>query len=169
MPGLRCLLSATDVVMRGKHPGGKIIKPGTDRARQLAFEDFWEATELSRMLVADASKWEARFVGSLVGTMTVGERMALPGHRVRIVWVTGDATLTKIATVDWAHGTAAVNDFLPYLEKLKQCMGCVEDEAEIIAIVELLNFATFAAWAAQRGDWEGALVIYTGDNRNVHY
>ena len=127
MPGLRCLLSATDVVMRGKHPGGKVIKPGNDRARQLAFEDFWEATELSRMLVAGASKWEARFVGPLVGTMTVGERMALPGHRVRSVWVTGDATLTKTATVDWTHGTAAVNDFLPYLEQLKQCMGCVED------------------------------------------
>ena len=153
--------------MRGQHPHGKVGKPGGDRARQLAFDDFWEATELSRILVADASEWEARFVGSLAGTLTVGERRALPGHWVRVVWVTGDTTLTKTATADWTHGTAAANDLLPYLERLRQCTGHVEDEAEIIAIAELLNFATFAAWAAQRGDWEGALVIYTGDNMDV--
>ena len=52
----------------------------------------------------------------------MGERLILPGRRVRIVWATGDATLTKIATVDWTHGTTAVNDFLPYLETLKQCV-----------------------------------------------
>ena len=40
--------------------------------------------------------------GALAGAPMRNERPALPGSDHRVVWVTGDAKLERIATVDWA-------------------------------------------------------------------
>ena len=120
------------------------------------------------MLVADPSQWETRFAGLLSGTLTIRERMALPGKRTRLVWVTGDATLERIATVDWTHKKAAMGDVRQYMQPVREAIGSDEGEECIIAVAELLNLVAYAAFGGSSGDWLGALVMYTGDNMNVH-
>ena len=82
------------------------------------------------------------------------------------MWVTGDATPTRVGTVDWTgkkFAASSVRDFLPALKanlKLSE-----KEEDVIIAIAELLNYVTFAA---TRGPaWFGKMVVYGGDNTNV--
>ena len=79
-------------------------------------------------------------------------RLALPGNRVRLVWVSGDATPTIIATVDWTHQRFARNLVADFLETLAQVVGGEAHEGEIIAVAELLNLVTFAA--ASGKEWE---------------
>ena len=107
MPAMVCTLHAADALLKGGAEGGKVRQGKSDAARGRQFVDFWSATELARTLVASETQWETRFSGLLAGVLSVRERMALPGSRVKLVWVTGDATLERIATVDWTHRKAA--------------------------------------------------------------
>ena len=75
MPAMRHLLGATDAMMRGGTRNG-LANPGTcEKTRSLIFEDFWTATELTRILVAGKTKWKARFVGSMAGVLSISERL----------------------------------------------------------------------------------------------
>ena len=107
VPPLRTLTSATDALMKGGRQGGRTRPPGGDRHRQLIFEDFWRATEMARILLADEEQWEASFVGAFSGVLSLNERLALPGRQCKLIWVTGDATLERVATVDWTRKRAA--------------------------------------------------------------
>ena len=51
---------------------------------------------------------------------------------------------------------------------LADATGAGEDEEAIIAVAELLSYVTYAAWAGQAGLWQDRIVMYTGDNMNVH-
>ena len=102
MPPLRAVLGATDALLKGgrrKWAGPSLRHEGAEEV----FRDFWEATDLARLLISDEKKWQARFAGTLEGVLTINERMALPGKKMKLIWVTGDATLDKIGTVDWTH------------------------------------------------------------------
>ena len=167
MPPMRSLLGATDALMKGTK-GARTRPPGGDMRRRMVFEDFWRATEVARVLISDPAQWEASFVGTMTGVLSANERLALPGRRCKVTWVTGDATLERIATVDWTNRKAATGGFLEFLGPVKEIMGEVEGESEIIAVAELLNLVTFAAWAGGEGLWAHTLVLYTGDNMNVH-
>ena len=91
--------------------------------KRLLFEDFLDATELARMLMADHSKWSRKFSNHIAGALNANERLALPGGRFRRVWVTGDATPERIATVDWTHKYAAEERVQDFLELVMQAMG----------------------------------------------
>ena len=145
MPAMRCLLGATDALMRGGPVRGLVRPIGEDRRRALVFQDFWHATEVARILIADEARWESQFTGSLAGTLSTREKMALPGSRLKVVWATGDATLERIATVDWTHRRAAMGSVNDFLDPVRALLGELEGEAGIIAIAELLNLVTFAA------------------------
>ena len=154
-------------MMKGGQRGGNIAPPGEDPRRRLIFEDFWNATEIARILIADPAQWEASFVGSFSGVLSINERLALPGRKVRVVRVTGDATLERLATVDWTHRLAATGEILAFRAPLAALIGEVCDESDIIATAEFLNLVTFAAHAGSRGLRSCSIVFYTGDNSNV--
>ena len=59
----------------------------------------------------------------------------------------------------------AVPDFM---QALREAVGVEEDEEAIIAIAEFMNLVTFAAKAGAEGWWDMGVVMYGGDNYNVH-
>ena len=117
------------------------------------------------------SQWATRFPNYLTGALTTSERLALPGAAARVVWVTGDATLERIACIDWTHRIALVDTVEPYHESLRKLAtaseeGAPPEEEVIIAIAELITYLALAS--ASTETWQGRLVLYTGDNMNVH-
>ena len=91
------------------------------------------------------SQWATRFSNSLTGALTTSERLALPGAAARVVWVTGDATLERIACVDWTHWLALVDTVEPYHEPLRQLAtaseeGVTPEEEVIIAIADRTHY-----------------------------
>ena len=85
--------------------------------------------------------------------------------------VTGDATLDRIACIDWTHRRALVDTVAPYYAALcdfatASDFGVPPDEDVIIAIAELITYLALAA--ASEEAWSGRMVLYTGDNMNVH-
>ena len=60
---------------------------------------------------------------SLTGALTTSEASA------RVVWVTGDATLERIACVDWTHRIAWVDTVEPYHESLRKLATASEEGA----------------------------------------
>ena len=88
-----------------------------------------------------------------------------------MVWVSGEATLERIACIDWTNRTALVDTVEPYHDALRELAavsdeGVPPEEEVIIAIAELITFLALAA--ASTALWRGRLVLYTGDNMNVH-
>ena len=75
------------------------------------------------------SQWATRFSNSLTGALTTSERLALPGAAARVAWVTGDATLERIACVDWTHRIALVDTVEPYHESLRKLATASEEGA----------------------------------------
>ena len=116
------------------------------------------------------SQWATRFTNSWTGALTTAERLALPGAAARVVWITGDATLERIACIDWTHRTALVDTVAPY-QSMRELVtaseeGVPPEEEVIIAIAELITYLALASASADA--WRGRPMLYTGDNMNVH-
>ena len=79
-----------------------------------------------------------------------------------MIWVTGDATLQRIATGDWVNSKCALHSVPEFMEALREAVGVEEDEEAIIAIAEFMNLVTFAAKAGAEGWWEHGVVMYGG-------
>ena len=129
---------------------GRAQPKGTPAQQQRAWVDFWDAVELQRALVESRSQWETRFCHSLTGALTAGERLGLPGAAEAVVWVTGDATLLRIACVDWTHRRAVVDTVAPYYDALQQMAaasdsGVPPEEEVIISLAELITYLALAA------------------------
>ena len=143
--------------------------------QERAWRRFWEAIELQRLLVDNRDVWETRFTHPLLESLTVEEVLSLPGQRDQVVWTSGDATLDKVAGIDWSEMKAFACDVEPLrtaLEKfIKEASGSAGDPDEqegsgfIISITEMLAVVTLASLRAR--DWGGRLVLYAGDNQNV--
>eukprot|EP00959_Pyramimonas_sp_CCMP1952_P096472 2016476-Pyramimonas_sp.AAC.1 len=134
----------------------------------LLWTDFWQATEVARVLAADRAKWKSRFVGALSGALTINENLALAGARYRVIWITGDATLERIATMDWVNSKCALHSVPESMGALREAAGVDEEEEAIIAIAKFMNLANFAAKAGAEGWLEQCVIVYGGDNDNVH-
>ena len=120
MPELAPYLGATDALLARTDAKGRACPKGSPSQQRRSWQDFWEAVELQRVLVTARSQWATRFTNSLTGALTTAERLALPGAAARVVWVTGDATLGRIACIDWTHRTALVDTVEPYHESLRK-------------------------------------------------
>ena len=143
---------------------------GAEAQQRRAWEDFWEAVELQRVLVSSRAQWATRFSHALTGALTPAERLALPGAAASVVWVTGDAPLERIACVDWTNRTALVDTVQPYFSALQELAasaggGPPPEEPVIIAIAELITYLALAAASAEA--WTDRLVLYTGHNMHV--
>ena len=131
--------------------------------QERAWRRFWEAIELQRLLVDNRDVWETRFTHPLLESLTVEEVLSLPGQRDQVVWTSGDATLDKVAGIDWSEMKAFACDVEPLrtaLEKfIKEASGSAGDPDEqegsgfIISITEMLAVVTLASLRAR--DWGG--------------
>ena len=119
--------------------------------------------------------WETRFTHPLLESLSVEEVLTIPGQKEKVVWTSGDATLDKVAGIDWSAMKAFACDVGPLKATMeqfvKEASGTVEDPDEsegsgfIISITEMLAVVTLASLRAR--DWGGKLVLYAGDNQNV--
>ena len=171
MPELAPYLGANDALLARTDAKGRACPKGSPSQQRCSWQDFWEAVELQRVLVTARPQWATRFTNSLTGALTTSERLALPGAAARVVWVTGDATLERIACIDWTHRIALVGTVEPYHESPRKLAtaseeGVPPDEEVIIAIAELITYLALASASAET--WQDRLVLYTGDNMNGH-
>ena len=167
LPCLAPMLGATDALLAGPD-GGEWAEPqGSPESRRAAWEEFWDSVAWQRVMVADPGRWALRFTTGVEQALSLGERLSLPGAQHRIVWVTGDATPSRLGTVDWTFGVAAASEVKPFLPALSGLAGTDADETELmIALAELLNLVTMAA--ARGGAWASRIILYVGDNSNVN-
>ena len=99
----------------------------------------------------------------------------MPQHKDRIVWASGDATLDRVAGIDWSGKRA----FSCEVGSLKEVLSSFisdsvgeeghepqeEGSGFIIAITELL--AVIALTSLRAEAWRGHIVLYAGDNQTV--
>ena len=135
---------------------------GKDFGRRLSFRGSWSTTGPCGKL-------------GLLEAHSVEEMMALPGQRDKVVWASGDATLDRVAGIDWNAKKAFSCQVEPLKSALNQFIAEATHEAAthnweegsgfIISITELLAVVTLASLRAV--EWKGHAVLYAGDNQNV--
>ena len=173
MPSLSNFLQASNDLLGPADERGMAVARGTSTKQRRTWIRFWEAVELQRLLVDNRAVWESRFTHPMVEALTVPEMMVF--CKENIIWASGDATLEKVAAVDWHGGCAFSEDvhtfeglIRTYMEEAigeEAAQGEGEDSGFIISITELLAVVTLAALRAEA--WRGKLVLYCGDNQNV--
>ena len=173
LPTMTNFLQASNELLGPPDEGGFACPRGNAVRQRRSWIRFWEAIELQRLLVDNRVVWEARFTHPLTEALSVAEVMAFSGDSV--VWASGDATLDRVAAVDWSTKRAFVADVAHLQEPIQEFMreACLEEGVEpepedsgfIIAVTELLSVVTLAALCAN--GWSQKLVLYVGDNRTV--
>ena len=157
LPSIVMELKAIDVFLG---PGdGRWVTPAVGpEAEQAAWEELWAALDCLRMLVARPEAWEKTFEVCVAGLLSWQERLAQPGERERVVWVTSDATLELQGAIDWTHRRAVrrqtPEDYRVLRERAD--MEAEQDEV-IIAIDEFMIVICLAtgsgeAWKGKVGD-----------------
>ena len=174
MPSLGPLLQATNELLGPPDADGYAVARGEELEKERTWQRFWEAVELQRLLVDNRAVWEARFTHPLMESLSVEEMMALPGQRDKLVWASGDATLDRVAGIDWNAKKAFSCQVEPLKNALNQFIAEAtqdvatqtwEEGSFIISITELLAVVTLASLRA--AEWKGHSVLYAGDNQNV--
>ena len=116
-PALKPELGAVDTLLAQTRPGDPYVCPkGSPQEVEEAYQEFWDAVEVIRVLTTRPETWEATFTVGLDGMLTPGERLSLPGASERLVWLGGDATLQCAAATDWEAKTYYVVQVAPYLQ-----------------------------------------------------
>ena len=175
MPSLGPLLQATNALLGPPDSRGCVVVRGEPFEQERIWRRFWEAVELQRLLVDNRDVWETRFTHPLLESLSVEEVLSIPGQREQVIWTSGDATLDRVAGIDWSAMKAFSCDVGPLKAAVEQFVreasGTSEDPDEsegsgfIISITEMLAVVTLASLRAR--DWGGKLVLYAGDNQNV--
>ena len=175
IPSLGNELGACDKFLGGLD-GGAVVQPKIrgegDRAAELqwSWEDLWELFEVCRWLSARSESWDATFSTSLKAMLPPLERVGLPGEWKGSVFVSSDATTTKVGAIDWKHGKvfrADAGKMKVWAEKALGHLGETADEELVIHLGELLSFLAFACHVAQL--WADQVVVYGGDNQIVKF
>ena len=165
-PSLKPELGAIDVLLAQTSPGDPYVCPkGDAHQATAAFQEFWDAVEVIRVLITRPETWEATFTVGLEGILNPRDRPSLPGASGRVRWVGGDATLEVAAATDWQAKVYVTFGVEPYLATLRDFTGTPDDNSTIISVAELLCLISLAA--ARFRDWDGRLVLYVTDNDNV--
>ena len=99
------------------------------------------------------------------------ERLAAPGFtpkdwQTKVRWTSGDATLKRIAFIDWKGRRYFSFEVDKFFSALVGIVGS-EDRKLIIAIAEFLVVIVGAILAGK--DWEDCVILYVGDNENVQH
>eukprot|EP00971_Amphidinium_carterae_P119519 2367728-Amphidinium_carterae.1 len=165
VPSLQLELGVLDCFMH--YVDEHWVRPNcTPGAEEHWWNELWRTLEAMKLLLTQPETWAGHFRSMLENMVDIGERLALPHMRSRVVHVSSDATPLHHAAVDWKYKVAARSEVHPYLEAMKRLLSADGDceEETGIAIAELLSIVTFAA---QRGpQWRQQIILYAGDNEN---
>ena len=163
-PTLRPALGAVARLLSTHDPERKQVRlKGEASAVRAAWDEFWEAVELVRVLSEVPEKWEPHFTTGLASLLAPQERLSLPG--VALTYTGGDSTLQRLACADWTRRVFGVMDMAEVQSGLQGWLGDDAVGDLIIAIGEL--FCAVLLAVAQGPRWRGQLVLYTSDNSNT--
>ena len=172
LPSLGPLLGAVNALLGPADADGMARAKGEPTEQGRTWRRFWECLELQRVLIESKASWDTKFTHPLVSALAVEEVLALPGVLERAIWVTGDATPTRLGAVDWHERVAMAEDAQPIWQAWEAMVAEAEEwedtaptETPIIALAELLTVVAFAG--LQGTKWRHKLVLYGGDNQNV--
>ena len=62
---------------------------------------FWTLLEVMRVTAAAEQRWKSLFTGTLDRLLTLAKSFAGPRADINSLWITSDATLTKMGAVNW--------------------------------------------------------------------
>ena len=67
--------------------------------------------------------------------------------------------------VDWTHQKFFEQPLARFWDRLREMVGCDEEEDIIVSVAELMAMTIMAARAGD--EWQHKLVLYCGDNTNT--
>ena len=169
MPSLGPLLQATNELLGPPDAEGYAVARGEEFEKERTSQRFWEAVELQRLPVDNRAVWEARFTHPLLESLSV-EEMVYLARETRL----SDATLDRVAGIDWEAGKAFSCEVGPLKEALMRFIqdasgeqgqpAAEEGSGFIISVTEMLAVVVLSSLRAT--SWRGRLVLYAGDNQN---
>ncbi|CAE7545999.1 unnamed protein product [Symbiodinium sp. CCMP2592] len=174
LPQLAPYLQSTNALLGPADREGHVVLRGNEAEQSAQWEAFWSAIELQRLLVGSRQFWEARFVSQLEHALTTPELVALPEVKRNLVWVSADATPTRLGAIDWTARVAVACAAAPLLSPLEanaqdptdlEARTEPEEDLVQIGVAELL--ALLVLVVARKEAWAGSVVLYLGDNTNV--
>ncbi|CAE7671785.1 unnamed protein product [Symbiodinium sp. CCMP2592] len=174
LPQLAPYLQSTNALLGPADREGHVVLRGNEAEQSAQWEAFWSAIELQRLLVGSRQFWEARFVSQLEHALTTPELLALPEVKRNLVWVSADATPTRLGAIDWTARVAVACAAAPLLSPLEanaqdstdlEARTEPEEDLVQIGVAELL--ALLVLVVARKEAWAGSVVLYLGDNTNV--
>eukprot|EP00971_Amphidinium_carterae_P164063 3252646-Amphidinium_carterae.1 len=165
-PALRAEMGSIAALLRQSEPGLWCDPPGDAEEKARIWQEFWDSVELVRVLTARPETWTVTFTNGLTQLLDPHERVEIPGESARVIWLGGDATLTRGAAIDWTHRVYTHYAVQEALARLAEAAGEPDEEA-MIALAELQVVVCLTA--VQGAAWAGHLVINVTDNMNVRY
>ena len=175
IPSLNNELGACDKFLGGTDGGAPAqpkIRGEGSRAQELqwSWEDLWELFDVCRWLSARSEAWDSTFSTSLKSMLPPLERVGLPGEWKGSVFVSSDATPSKVGAIDWKYGKvfrADASQVRAWAERALGHLGEGVDGDLVIHLGEMLSFLAFACHVAAQ--WEDQVIVYGGDNQIVKY
>jgi len=162
-PSIRPELKVFDAMLKGASLGQTYVDPpGAEETCNELWEEFRETCAFFRVLLARQECWGVAFTNSMRGVLSVRERLAIPGELERVLWSSGDATLTRMSFVLWSRKKFFTLELDRYYEALAALAGTEERDC-IIAVAEFLLVAI--AGAVLKEDLSDHLWLYAGDNQ----
>ena len=176
LPQLAPYLRSTNALLGPPNDKGQVVLRGSPQEQEDQWAAFWDAIELQRLLVGSRQFWETRFASQLEQALTTPELIALPEVQRKLVWVSADATPTRLGAIDWSGRVALACEAAPLLLPLTHPSSELEEGGSVarsepgddlvqIGVAELL--ALLVLVAARKEEWSGSVVLYLGDNTNV--
>jgi hypothetical protein len=128
MPQLTPLLRATNKLLGPADSTGLAQAKGTVSQQVRTWQRAWNAVELQRSLVENQTEWATRFTHPMLNGLSLREALALPGNSRKVIWTSGDATLERVAAIDWSSGTAYSCEARPIFDRLVQILTVSQEE-----------------------------------------
>ena len=123
---------------------------------------FWSMIRLLKYLASDRTIWRTLFRGDIARVLEAQLRFTHPDECKNSIWITGDATLRTVSSINWAEKQFV--KCTPW-SLLKDFSGGLESEP-IIAEVELAaGICGVILWAGICG--EKRVIVVGTDNANV--
>ena len=164
-PALRAKLGVMDAMLAQSDGNSTILRPkGDQQVQEEIWEEFHDTLDFCRILLTMSI--ESEFDSTFKDLLTVRERLALPDARIR--WLGGDATKEQIGAIDWGRNESEQKAYIAVraeelLVPLRRLTGtAAEDDADIIACVEMLTLVVLAVYRGEA--WRGDLAFYVTDN-----
>ena len=111
LPTVNPYLHYVNVLLKPADDKGQVKLKGTEAEIATQWTNFWDTLDMLRLLAQDRSTWvtPTRFSNPLFAALDTTEVLALPGVSSKVVWVTADATPTRLGAVDWTSKLAVAH------------------------------------------------------------